>query len=162
MGLSVRRVQQLQADGTIKRDKEENGYRLEECVQAYIDFKVTSETGRSSAISKEKVQAEHEEIKKQISILKLRRLRRELHEASDVEYYLNDMLTRFKNRILSLPPKIVMVTSGEDTNQAIQDVQELLEGALSELSEYNPDEIEHGTDMEEFEPDEDEEEDDGE
>ena len=56
--------------------------------------------GRSASISKEKVQAEHEEVKKQISILKLRRLRRELHEAADVEYYLSDMLLRFKNRLL--------------------------------------------------------------
>ena len=73
---------------------------LEKCVQEYINFKINAEMGRRTSITKEEVQAEHEEIKKQISALKLRRLRRELHEASDVEAFLTDMLIKFRNRII--------------------------------------------------------------
>ena len=90
----------------------ERGYPLENCVQEYIEYKVNAELGRSALISKEKVQAEHEEVKRQISLLKLRKLRRELHEAADVEFYLSDMLVRFKNRLLALPSKLAMEIAG--------------------------------------------------
>ena len=60
------------------------------------------------------MQAEHEEVKKQISLLKLRKLRRELHEAADVEAFLSDMLIRFKNRLLAVPNKLAMQTAGEE------------------------------------------------
>ena len=112
-------------------------------------------------ISKEKVQAEHEEVKRQISLLKLRKLRRELHEAADVESYLTNMLLRFKNRLLALPSKMAMEVSGiKDINLIIQIIQKNLYDALEELSEYDPDEIDQtgGYDAEDDdEPDEGEE-----
>ena len=84
LGISSRRVRALKEEGLFETSKSGRGYNLETCVQEYIEYKVNAELGRSASISKEKVQAEHEEVKKQISILKLRRLRRELHEAADV------------------------------------------------------------------------------
>lgn len=118
------------------------GYLLEQCVQEYIEYKINAETGRRASISKEEVQAEHEEVKKQISLLKLRKLRRELHEAGDVEAFLSDMLIRFKTRLLAVPPKLAMEVAGEgDLNIIIQTIKKALEEVLSELAEYNPDEI---------------------
>ena len=94
-------------------------------------------------------------MKKQISILKLRKLRRELHEAADVEYYLSDMLLRFKNRLLALPSKIVMEVSGlTDTNQMIQIIQKDLLDTMEELSEYDPEEIDQGIAVDSVEGDE--------
>ena len=85
---------------------------------------------------------QHEEVKKQISLLKLRKLRRELHEAGDVEAFLSDMLIRFKTRLLAVPPKLAMEVAGEgDLNIIIQTIKKALEEVLSELAEYNPDEI---------------------
>lgn len=142
MGVSSRRVRQLREEGLFKLNEETRGYNLEKSIQEYIDYKVNAEMGRSASISKEKVQAEHEEIKKQISLLRLRKLRRELHEAADVEYYLSDMLVRFKNRLLALPSKIAMEVSGEkDINKIIQIIKKDLLDTIEELSEYNPDEI---------------------
>ena len=118
------------------------GYLLEQGVQEYIEYKINAETGRRASISKEEVQAEHEEVKKQISLLKLRKLRRELHEAGDVEAFLSDMLIRFKTRLLAVPPKLAMEVAGEgDLNIIIQTIKKALEEVLSELAEYNPDEI---------------------
>lgn len=55
---------------------------------------------------------------------------------------MTDMLTRFKSRILSLPTKIAMQTAGEsDINRIVQSVTKVLNEALEELSEYDPDEI---------------------
>ena len=99
-------------------------------------------------------------MKKQISILKLRRLRRELHEAADAEDFLSDMLTRFKNRLLSVPAKLAMQVAGEeDLNQIIQIIKRELLSVLEELSEYDPDEID-GQQMPEEEDEETEDEED--
>lgn len=155
LGISSRRVRALKEEGLFEASKSGRGYNLETCVQEYIEYKVNAELGRSASISKEKVQAEHEEVKKQISILKLRRLRRELHEAADVEYYLSDMLLRFKNRLLALPSKIVMEVSGlTDTNQMIQIIQKDLLDTMEELSEYDPEEIDQGIAVDSVEGDE--------
>lgn len=124
---------------TVKGDR---GYVLETCVQEYINFKINAEMGRSASLSIERIKADHEEVKKNISIMKLRRLRRELHEAADVEAFLSDMLLRFKNRLLSLPAKMAMQVSGEkDLNRVIQILSDDMREALEELSEYDPDEI---------------------
>lgn len=142
IGISTRQIRNLKSEGLFQTEKNSRGYNLEKCIQEYINFKVNAEMGRRTNITKEEVQAEHEEIKKQIAILKLRKLRRELHEASDVEAYLTDMLTRFRNRIMSLPPKIAMGISGESNmNEMIRSIQKELENTLEELSQYDPDEI---------------------
>ena len=162
LGITSRRVRMLREEGLFETAKGTRGYPLETCIQEYIEYKVNAETGRRTSISKEKVQAEHEEVKKQISVMKLRKLRRELHEAADVEYYLSDMLARFKNRLLSLPPKMAMEVSGEkDINRIIQILQKDLLETLEELSEYNADEIDQSAgydswDEEDLEDEEDE------
>ena len=145
LGISSRRVRALREEGMFQAVKNGRGYSLENCIQEYIEYKVNAELGRSASISKEKVQAEHEEVKRQISLLKLRKLRRELHEAADVEFYLSDMLVRFKNRLLALPSKLAMELAGvKDINDVIQTIQKGLLDTLEELSEYDPDEIDQG------------------
>ena len=161
LGISTRQIRNLKSEGLFQTEKNSRGYMLEKCVQEYINFKINAEMGRRTSITKEEVQAEHEEIKKQISALKLRRLRRELHEASDVEAFLTDMLIKFRNRILSLPPKLAMQLSGEnDINNMIGIINTEMENALEELSQYNPDEIDGVTpgDMDLDDPEEEEEE----
>lgn len=161
LGISTRQVRNLKSEGMFQTVENGKGYRLEKCVQEYINFKVNAELGRRTSITKEEVQAEHEEVKKQISTLKLRKLRRELHEAANVEAFLSDMLVHFRNRLLSLPPKLAMELSGEsDLNQMIVIIQKELNNALEELSEYDPDEIDGiNPDIDDYDdPDEDEEE----
>ena len=136
LGITSRRVRMLREEGLFQSEEKIRGYRLENCVQEYIEYKVNAELGRSALISKEKVQAEHEEVKKQISLLKLRKLRRELHEAADVEYYLTDMLLRFKNRLLALPSKMAMEVAGvNDINQIMQTIQKNLYDAEDDEDE---------------------------
>lgn len=159
LGISSRQVRNLRKEGMFQTVKGDRGYILETCVQEYINFKVNAEMGRGALVSIEKVKASHEEVKRDISVLKLRRLRRELHEAADVEAFLTDMLTRFKNRLLSLPSKMAMRVAGErDINRIIQILTKSIYEALEELSEYDPDRID-GTQTElcETEDEEDEE-----
>lgn len=142
LGISTRQIRNLKSEGLFQTEKNSRGYNLEKCIQEYINFKINAEMGRRTSITKEEVQAEHEEIKKQISALKLRKLRRELHEASNVEAFLTDMLVRFRNRLMSLPPKMAMELSGEDDmNDMIRIIRTELANTLEELSQYDPDEI---------------------
>ena len=118
--------------------------------------------GRSASISKEEVQAQHEEVKKQISLLKLRKMRRELHEAADVEGFLSDMLLRFRNRMLAVSPRVAMKAVGEtDLGRLTEIIQKEMLATLEELSEYDPDEID-GIAIQDYEDDEEETADDGE
>jgi hypothetical protein len=98
--------------------------------------------GTGTLVIKEKEQAEHERIKKNISKLKLRKLKKELHEASDVEFFLSEMLINFRNRLLSVPSKIAIHIVGEEDINKITEIlnHEMLE-TLEELSEYDPDAI---------------------
>lgn len=161
LGISTRRIRQLREDGVFqKRDGTATGYNLEQCIQEYIEFKVNAETGRRTSASKEKVQAEHEEIKKQISVMKLRKLRRELHEAADVESFLTDMLIRFRNRVMNVPVRVALRIVGEtDINVVTQILEKEMASTLEELADYDPDEIDGLSGIEAGYEEEDEEED---
>lgn len=144
LGITDRRVRQLRDEfglfdkGLTPRKKTKN-YCLEKCVPEYINYKLEVEAQQGTNVIKEKEQAEHEQIKKKISILKLRKLRRELHEADDVEEFLTDMLMNFKNRLLSVPQKVAPLVIGEDDINKVLDIleKEIFE-SLEELSEYDP------------------------
>lgn len=161
LGISTRRIRQLREDGVFhKKGGTITGYNLEQCIQEYIEYKVNAETGRRTSVSKEKVQAEHEEVKKQISVLKLRKLRRELHEAADVESFLADMLIRFRNRIMNVPARVAIRIAGEtDINAVTKVLEKEMMDTLKELSNYDPDEIDGLSGVEsEYEDEDDEDE----
>ena len=90
----------------------------------YINSILEAELHQGTNYNKEREQAEHERIKKKISILKLRKLKRELHEADDVENFLTDMLVNFKNRLLSVPQKVAPLIVSEDDINVILDILE--------------------------------------
>ena len=144
LGISDRRIRQLREihglfEKGISQVKKRKLYCLEKCVPEYIDYKVESETQQGTTLIKEKEQAEHEQIKKKISIIKLRKLKRELHEAEDVEEFLTDMLMNFKNRLLSVPQKVApLVMFEDDINVVLGILEKEIFAALEELSEYDP------------------------
>ena len=161
LGLTDRRIRQLKNDyGLFEKGmtsgKSRKNYCLEKCIPEYIEFKVNSEMNRGTDLVKERQQAEHEEIKKKISMLKLKRMKRELHAADDVELFLTNMLVDFKNRLLSMPQKVAQLVIGEtDINVIVETMEKEVFQALNELSEYDPEKI----DNEKFYDDDDDEED---
>lgn len=169
LGITDRRVRQLKNEfGLFARGmsegKKTKNYCLEKCVPEYINYKLEAEVQQGTNYNKEREQAEHERIKKKISILKLRKLKRELHEADDVENFLTDMLVNFKNRLLSVPQKVAPLIVSEDDINAILDILEKeIFQALEELSEYDPMKIDKESTSQIFEEmDEDEDEDESE
>lgn len=142
LGITSRQARNLKAEGILEPLPSGKKYCLEKCVREYIDFKVKSETGRRTSITKEEVQAEHEKIKKQISIMKLRKLRRETHEAADVELFLRDMLLSFKNQLMELPVKLAVQLVGQnDINEVAEVITQEIKTALKTLQEYDPEKL---------------------
>lgn len=144
LGISDRRVRQLREEFGLFENgrsagKKIKNYCLEKCVPEYINYRLDAEAKQGTTIMKEKEQAEHEQIKKKISVLKLRKLKRELHEAEDVEEFLTNMLMNFRNRILAVPQKVApLIVSEDDVNIIIDILEKELFGTLDELSEYDP------------------------
>lgn len=144
LGVTDRRIRQLKDEyglfeGALTEEKKRKRYRLEKCVPEYINYKIEAEVQKGTNISKEREQAEHEKIKKNISILKLRKLRRELHEAGDVEDFLTNMLVDFKDRLLSIPPKVApLVVAEDDVNVILSILEKEIFDTLERLSEYDP------------------------
>ncbi len=158
LGITDRRVRQLREEGFFSFAEGGKKYSLEKCVQEYIEYKIKTETNRGTSIDVEKEKAEHEQIKKNISKLKLRKLKKELHEASDVELFLSEMLVNFRNRLLSIPNKLAVQVLGEqDINRIISLMNKEMIETLEELSEYDPDKINHEENIYEDEEEEDKE-----
>jgi hypothetical protein len=176
--LSERRVRQLRDEQGILAPEPGTGsnskakkYRLEKCVPEYIDFKITGAAEGGNTVVREKEQAEHEWIKKKISEIKLRRLKRELHESKDIEEFLSEMLVSFRARLITIPQKLAPLVIAEPVINKVRDMieSEIFE-AIEELSGYDPLKIDKvgsvavadfdDDEEEEEEPDPDEDEDD--
>lgn len=150
LGISSRQVRNLREQGMFEFVPGTKKYDLTECVSEYIEFKVKAEVGSGTSIIKEKEQAEHERLKKEITKIKLRKLRKEVHEATDVEAFLNGMLLNFRARLLSVPGKVAPQILGlSDINAIIKILDDEMIQTLEELSEYDPDIVngENGTDI---------------
>lgn len=167
LGITDRRLRQLKQDfglfaEGVATEKTRKNYILEKCVPEYIQYKVNTEVGQGTkkGIEKEKEQAEHERVKKEIAKIKLRRLKGQMHEAKDVEEFLTDMLINFKNTLLAVPGKVAPIVQGEeDINEIVKAIEKEVYEALSQLCEYDPLKIEKDNDMlEEIREEEEEEE----
>lgn len=144
LGVTDRRIRQLKNEFGLFQYKDSTGkinrkYELEKCVPEYINYKLETEIKNGTTLNKEKEQAEHELIKKNISKLKLRKMKKELHYAVDVEEFLTNMLVYFKAHLLSLPQKAAPLVQGEEDVNNIQNIleKEIFE-TLDELIEYDP------------------------
>ena len=145
LGISVRQINRLRAEQNILCPVSSGGrggkkiYKLEQCVPEYIRFKVAGVTEGGSGLIRGREQAEHERIKKKISEIKLRRLKRELHESRDVENFLTDMLVAFRARLITIPQKLApLVIAESDANHVRDMIENEIFQAIDELAEYDP------------------------
>ena len=139
LGISDRQVRNLREQGMFEFIPGTKKYDLTNCVSEYIEFKVKAETGRGTSLAIEREKAEHEHFKKELTKLKLRKARGEVHEAADIEDFLCGMLLSFRNHLLSVPQKIApQILNEADIHVIIKTIEAELLSALDELSEYDP------------------------
>lgn len=142
LGITARQVRNLKEQGLFELAPGSKKYNAAKCVQEYLAYKIKAETNRGTTIVKETEQAEHERLKKEITKIKLRKIRKEIHEAADVERYWSDMLQHFRNYMLSIPSKIApKILDEPDINKIIHALNEEILNALDTLAEYDPDEV---------------------
>jgi len=135
-GRTVRRIHEAQG---IFPKNDAGKYNIAQCVQAYIAYKIESETRKSAKGDYDAQRARREEVRIEIDKLRLRRMRGELHEAQVVEEVWNEMLVAFRAKLLALPSKLAPLLLGM-TEPA--DMMKLLETqaleTLEALAEYDP------------------------
>ncbi|MGN0164352.1 MAG: DNA-packaging protein [Candidatus Ornithomonoglobus sp.] len=142
LGITARQVRNLKEQGLFEFTAGTKKYNAARCVQDYLAFKIKAETNKGTTVVKETEQAEHERLKKEITKIKLRKLRKEVHEAADVERYWSDMLQHFHSYMLSIPSKIApKILDEADINKIINELTEEILTALDTLAEYDPDAI---------------------
>lgn len=81
-----------------------------------------------------KVKAEHEEVKKQLSEVKLKQLEGELYFASDVEAAFADVLTTLRTNLLSMPAKFSVQLEGKSREEINKILTQEIEDKLLEIS----------------------------
>ena len=142
IGVTVRRVQQMIQDGTIKTSGK-GRIPLFDNVQRYVSFMTGNmmteeekkiEKGRKTAETKLKM------AKAEKAMLELNELKGKMHRSEDVEALTQDMCDTVRNSLLSLPSRLAvdvsLCDSAEECSAIIKDaVYELLE----ELSRYKYD-----------------------
>jgi len=73
-------------------------------------------------------------------------MRETLHTAADVESVMNQMFDEFRRRILAIPDMLSQQLAGvDDVNVVKSRITKGLHDALTELSEYNPEQNQEDT-----------------
>jgi hypothetical protein len=144
--ITVRHVFRLTAAGVLVRWIDEHGvpikgrYDLVTNVRAYCQYlreaaRLDDAEGKAYAQLRNQKMAHEAEM----SALKLRLYKRQLHRSQDVEFLMCAMLTAVKSRLLAIPARTTRLLLGKT---AFQEIYALLYGeieqALKELAEYNP------------------------
>jgi len=140
--ISPGHVRKLAGEGIFERARDEAGkeivgrWEMLKNNHAYIHhlrqqarWDDSSET-RRAILTNRKIAAEAE-----LAELRLRREKGELHGRDDVEFYVTNMITRFKSRIQAIPSRTSRLLQGQTDQRKIRKILEAeLELALRELS----------------------------
>ena len=139
LGITVRRVNQLADEGEVFQREVSGNFDCVECVAAYYNNKFTDEDYKEQY---NKERALHEKAKREKAEIELSEMKAEVHKAEDIEFFMTDMLTTFRNRMLSIPSKLApQLTGVNNTNLISSMLRSEIMQALEELSEYDPEEI---------------------
>lgn len=112
-------------------------YILSDAVQDYL--KHVEGTAEDGKINFREEKAEHERIKKEIAMLELEEMRKNLHTTADVQDAWGMLLVDFRGRLSGLPPRLANELSYMTDPKEIRVLLEQKIGdALRELANYDP------------------------
>ena len=133
LGLTSRRISQLVQDGVI--EKEMRGvFHFPSVIEDYYRWKYSAE----EVLDLKKEKALHEEVKREISEIKLAKLRHEMHTASAVKIVMTEMLTNLRTQLLGLPSILAPKLAGRKQEEIQEIISCYIEEKLNELSDYEP------------------------
>ena len=141
--VTPRWVRKLTSDGVLTRARDANGEELQGrynllAVRDYCRYLRSlarlddASEARHLALKNEKLAAETE-----MAHLNLAERKGQLHDARDVEFIMNNMLTYFKQRVLSIPSRVARLCVGKSFREIFDLLSTEIELALRELSSYD-------------------------
>lgn len=142
LNISEKRVKQLTEDGIIS-EYSSGFYKMVPAVQGYIKYlqRQVSDDDPASNYNAEKARLTR--VKREDAELNLKVKKNELHESSDIEFIMTNMLIAFKSKLEVLPhkvlPNIVSIPDGmEKAEKIVEVLNAAIDEALNELSGYAP------------------------
>ena len=140
LNLSVRRerIGQLVQEKVVVRDDSDptGGVFLFDSLRSYY-MKQADKSGDDYF----KIKAQHEEVKKQLSEVKLRQLEGELIEVDEVDAALADILVTLRTNLLSMPAKFSTQLEGKDRAEIYKILTAEIEDKLQELSNLKAEDL---------------------
>lgn len=139
--MTSRRVRQLAEDGVIERAGH-GRFNLIDTVSKYVNFLKLSNENLSEDDVSESLKYEqwlHEKAKREKAEINLSHIKKEMHSSSEVEWVMNNMVMNFRQRMLAIPSKCALMLQNIDDPKKIEYIlEENINEALVELSEYDP------------------------
>lgn len=149
-GVSVRRVEQLKAEGIIKGQGKPTKYDLLPTIQAYIKYLSDKANGREKKMTDAQLETDKLEAEKRIKAAKaemaemeLAELQGKLHRAEDVEAITTDHVLFLRSMLMAMPGKLAVDLAGDHTAAEQADVvRKEVYHILEQLAgyRYDPDE----------------------
>lgn len=149
-GVSVRRVEQLKAEGIIKGHGKPTKYDLLPTIKAYVSYLSDKAHGREKKQTDAQLATAKLEAEKRIKVakaemaeLELRELKGELHRASDVEAITTDHVMFLRSMLMALPGKVAVdMAAIQSAPEAAERMKQEVYNILGRLASYryDPDE----------------------
>lgn len=143
-GLKDRTIRDLADKGIVKRDSH-GKYLLWNSARGYITALKAINAGNGikteddeQDLDYDREHAAHERVKRQISEIRLQLIKGQVHKAEDVERVMTDMFEKFKSKMNAIPSKMAKKLEGKSRIEIQTVLREEIDGALIELSNYNP------------------------
>lgn len=136
VGKTKQWISQLTRDGVLSQVSR-GKYNLAESVQAYIRH-VTGAT-EDGKVSFNDEKAQHEQIKKEMAMLDLQKMRNNLHTTGDVLDAWGELVVTFREGLQGLPPRLANELTHMTDEKEIRILMETrIDDALTELAKYDP------------------------
>jgi len=139
-GVHDRRVRQMVEEEIIQKVGH-GRFNLKDTVKRYIDYlklqnKKDGEKEFEESFEHEKYL--HEQSKRQRTEIEVARLLNQVHDSADVERVMNNMLTAFRAKMLSIPSKLATQLTHKESAEDVQEIlMKNMHEVLLELSEYD-------------------------
>jgi len=142
LSVTDRRVRDLAQEGILVKSSR-GRYELASSLKNYIvHLKTNNDIREAKApheVDYDEERALHERAKREKAELELMVIKGSMHMAEDVRTVLNDMLARFRSKVLSMPSKLAPVLVARKNIGFIQDeIQRACIETLEELKDYDP------------------------
>lgn len=141
--ITVRRVQQLRAEGVFITEETKHGlkYNITASLAAYCRRLLDKRDEASEKLRAAVADADYKENKSALLDIELRKRRGEIHEAAHVRELMNGMILSTKAALLSLPSKIAHdLKACETTASTAQTLRRAICEVMEEMAnaQYNP------------------------